>query len=181
MSAPAGGDWTCAVCGEHHHGLALAIGADAPWDWYEASEAQRQAGELTDDVCFLPGEEPGTLTRYFLRGHIELPLWEPVEGETTFAWSVWVSLSGESLALVFEHWDDPDREALPPLFGWLCSALPYEPTTLGLRTQVHSRAPGLVPLVEVEPTVHPLAQEQARGIPVHRVAELNAAVLRELE
>lgn len=66
------------------------------------------------------------------------------------------------------------------MFGWLRSDLPYELSTLDLRTQVHTRAPGLVPLVEVEPTGHPLAQEQAAGISVHRVAELNRALLGEL-
>jgi hypothetical protein len=66
------------------------------------------------------------------------------------------------------------------MFGYLCSDLPYEPATLGLRTQVHTRDPGMVPLVELEPSSHPLAQEQSAGITAHRVAEFNAAVLGEL-
>ena len=174
---PTAPSWRCSTCGEAHRGLATGFGSQAPEPWQTATEAQREAGELTADVCFLPDEDPDAGTRYFLRGHIELPLLQPVEGESSFAWSVWVSLSGQSLALLFDHWDDPDRaERVPPLFGWLCTALPYEPTTLGLRTQLHTREPGLVPLVELEPTGHPLSREQARGISVHRVAELNAAV-----
>jgi hypothetical protein len=51
---------------------------------------------------------------------------------------------------------------------------------------MHTRAPGLVPRVEVEQATvpplssHPLAREQAEGITWHRVAELNAAVYGEL-
>lgn len=173
--------WTCSVCGRSHGGLATVFGSDAPHDWHVASAAQRDAGELSADVCFLPDSDPRAGTHYFLRGHVQLPLLEPLGAEETFTWSVWVSLSGESLAVVFEHWEDPDRaELTPPLFGWLRSDLPYTPTTLGLRTQVHTREPGMVPRIELEPTAHPLAREQAEGITVHRVAELNAAFLGEL-
>jgi hypothetical protein len=173
--------WTCTTCGAEHRGLATVFGSDAPWNWHVAGAAERDAGELTGDVCFLPDPDPEVGTHFFLRGHVELPLREPVGDATTFVWSVWVSLSGESLTQVFEHWDDPERaEKVAPMFGYLCSDLPYEPATLGLRTQVHTRAPGLVPLVEVEPTGHPLAVEQAEGITAHRVAELNAEILGEL-
>jgi hypothetical protein len=181
VTSPPDDAWTCETCGQAHSGLATVFGSDAPWNWHVATAAQRDAGELSADVCFLPDADPEVGTHFFLRGHVELPLREPLGGEDTFSWSVWVSLSGESLALVFEHWDDPDRaDTLPPMFGWLCSDLPYEPSTLGLRTQVHTRAPGRVPLVEVEPSGHPLAIEQAEGVSVHRVAELNAAILGEL-
>lgn len=173
--------WTCTTCGRPHSGLATVFGSDAPHDWHVATAAQRDEGELTDDVCFLPDADPAQGTHFFLRGHIQLPLLEPLGAEESFTWSVWVSLSIESLEHVFEHWDDPDRaQLLPPMFGWLRSDLPYEPSTLDLRTQVHTRAPGLVPQVEVEPTEHPLAQEQTAGISVHRVAELNRALLGEL-
>jgi hypothetical protein len=157
----------------------MVLGSDAPWDWIAASRAQRDAGELDADVCVLPAPVPEEGARFFLRGHIVLPLTEPVNGARSFAWSVWVSLTAESLALAYEHWDDADRALkVPPLFGWLASELPYEPSTLGLRTQVHTRPPGLVPLVEVDPSGgHPLAREQAEGISRHRVAELNAVIL----
>jgi len=38
----------------------------------------------------------------------------------------------------------------------------------------------MVPLVELEPSGHLLAQEQSEGITAHRVAEFNAAILGEL-
>ena len=188
----------CPTCGGRHLDLATAMGSLSPHAWDVASAAQRDAGELTDDVCFLPdadadgphgphgphgADAPAQGTSYFLRGEVALPVRDAGD-VTSFSWSVWVLLSGESLELLFEHWEDPDRaDRVPPVFGLLASELPYEPSTLDLRAVVHTREPGLVPRIEVERTEgepHPLAREQAEGITWHRVAELNEAVYGEL-
>jgi hypothetical protein len=173
----------CPTCGALHLDLATAMGSGSPHAWDVATAAQRDAGELTDDLCFLPEAGPEGGTSYFLRGEVALPLLDGGD-RPAFSWSVWVLVSGESLEVLFEHWDEPDRaERVPPVYGLLASALPYEPSTLDLRAVVRTRAPGLVPRVEVErggPSPHPLAREQAEGISWHRVAELNAAVYGEL-
>ena len=190
-------DRPCPTCGRRHLDLATAMGSASPHAWDVASAAQRDAGELTEDVCFLPDADPADPadpdaagpgrrvpgTSYFLRGEVALPVLDAGD-VTSFSWSVWVLLSGESLELLFEHWDDADRaDRVPPVFGLLASELPYEPSTLDLRAVVHTREPGLVPRIEVEQVdgePHPLAHEQAEGITWHRVAELNAAVYGEL-
>lgn len=61
------------------------------------------------------------------------------------------------------------------MFGWLDNWLsPFEKPTTNLAVNVHMRAPGIVPLIELDPTSdHPLAREQREGITLHRVAELN--------
>ncbi|MFD4373901.1 DUF2199 domain-containing protein, partial [Streptomyces sp. NPDC058527] len=75
-------------------------------------------------------------------------------------------------------WDTPGREAEPPYFGWLTTDLPiYAPTTLNLKTHVHTRPVGERPYVELEATDHPLAVEQRTGITPDRVREIAAAVL----
>jgi hypothetical protein len=166
-------EWTCRTCGEVHHGLATAFGADAPQPWSDASDAARADGELTPDQCVLTVD--GT-TFHFLRGHIEIAITDSDAGP--FSWSVWVSLSHESMDLVTARWDDPDRASLEPLFGWLSNELPYDVSTLNLATNVHTRAPGMVPLVEVDPSLdHPLVREQAAGITMHRLAEINREVM----
>jgi len=185
-------DRPCPTCGRRHLDLATAMGSASPHAWDVAAASQRDAGELTEDVCFLPDAgsddsaattDPAPGTSYFLRGEVALPVLDAGD-VTSFSWSVWVLLSGESLELLFEHWDDPERATrVPPVFGLLASELPYEPSTLDLRAVVHTREPGLVPRIEVERAggePHPLAREQAEGITWHRVAELNAAVYGEL-
>lgn len=119
----------------------------------------------------------GDETHYFVRGELPLPIID-ADG-VVFVWAVWVSLSPKNMETTLEHWDDADRAALPPMFGWLCNWLaPYEPPTINLAVNVHTRAPGAVPWFELDPRVdHPLVREQARGISLHRVAELNRMLL----
>ncbi len=69
-------------------------------------------------------------------------------------------------------WDEEGRENEPPYFGWLSVELPYPVSTLNLKTLVHTRPVGFRPLVEVEPTDHPLATEQRNGITLARVQEI---------
>lgn len=165
--------WTCSRCGEAHEGLATVFGPDAPDAWLAATGAQRTHGELGADQCLLTLE--GT-THHFIRGHIEIPILD--REDEVFVWSVWCSLSRESMRTTVERWDDPDREFLPPMFGWLNTRLPYAESTLDLATHVHTRAPGVVPLVEPDPGLeHPLVHEHRDGITWHRVAELNAELL----
>ena len=60
------------------------------------------------------------------------------------------------------------------LFG---SSVPCYPETLQVKAMVHTRRVGLRPLVELEPTDHPLAVEQRDGITWRRVQEIAEAVL----
>lgn len=51
------------------------------------------------------------------------------------------------------------------------------PSTINLKTNVHTRPIGERPLVELEPTEHPLAVEQRTGITRDRVREIAEALL----
>ena len=166
--------WQCVTCGERHDGLATVFGPLEPDPWASATEDQRERGEINRDMCVLPID--GT-TNYFVRGELQIPVVDSAGG--VFAWSVWVSLSGPNMKTTVEHWDDPERTALPPMFGWLCNwLLPYDPPTTNLPVNVHTRAPGMVPLFELDPSIdHPLVREQFAGITIHRVAELNRILL----
>lgn len=165
--------WECGTCGHQHGGLATVFGAQAPDIWLHASAAEREAGELTADMCVL---EVQGQRHYFLRGHIEIPVID-VPGDV-FSWSAWVSLSQKSMEQIAEHWDDPARASLPPVFGWICNELPYERSTISIPTHVHNREPGVVPYIQLDPSVdHPLVREQGKGISLHRLAEINKAAL----
>jgi hypothetical protein len=75
-------------------------------------------------------------------------------------------------------WTTPGREGEPPSFGWLSTELPlYQTSTLELKTHVHMQRVGQRPLVEVEPTDHPLDVEQRTGITLARVQEIAEALL----
>jgi len=53
---------------------------------------------------------------------------------------------------------------------------PYPPSTLNLKTILHTRPLGERPLIELEPTDHPLAVEQRNGITLTRVQEVAEAL-----
>ncbi|XAS67534.1 DUF2199 domain-containing protein [Micrococcaceae bacterium Sec5.7] len=161
--------WECGVCGQMHEGVAMVFGSQAPDPWVHAAQAERDAGELTADMCVL---QIGGEWHYFLRGHIEIPIL--IAPGDVFSWSVWVSVSEESIQQVADHWEDLARASLPPVFGWLCNELPYEQSTSSIPTLVHSRDPGVVPFIQLDPSFdHPLVGEQGMGITLHRLAEIN--------
>ncbi|MEU7913845.1 DUF2199 domain-containing protein [Microbispora bryophytorum] len=73
------------------------------------------------------------------------------------------------------HWS-PEMTGAPD--SALSPELPvYEPTTLNLKTNLHTRPVGPRPVVELEPTGHPLAVEQRTGIAHARVRELAELLL----
>lgn len=152
----------CSCCGEWHAELPMAFHAEAPVYW-TPELAGAPGCELTSDQCVIHGEH------FFVRGLIELPV---VDTGEMFAWGVWVSLSAQSFEHVSERWYVEGRERDEPYFGWLSSALPYEPATVNLKTNVHSRPVGARPFIELEPTDHPLAVEQRDGITQARVRQI---------
>ena len=130
----------------------------------EIPEHERvQRCSLASDACVIDDEHP------FIRGCLEIPVKGYVE---PFVWLVWVSLSKDSFGEWLSHYETPERAHFGPYFGWLNSALPLYPDTINLKTLAHVRNDGLRPLIEVEPTDHPLAREQAEGIDVNRLEEL---------
>ena len=159
--------WTCGICGIEHDDLPLCFGADAPWRAMVAEAEFGSRVELTKDQCVVDR------TSFFIRGHIEIPIHTMAQ---TLAWSVWVSLSETSFLHCSARWEDPDREG-DGYFGWLCTPVPIYSDTLHLKTNVRSRAPGVVPLIELQECDHPLYRDQRDGISVDRLREIAHAIL----
>ena len=160
----------CSTCGESHDGLPMSFGAEAPY-WYDviAPEERAWRAELGSDQCVIDGEH------YFVRGVLEIPV---RDGDESFVWGVWVSLSLKNFERMSDLWNVPGRESEPPYFGWLSTALPcYPDTTLNLKTHLQTRPLGERPSVELEPTEHPLAVEQRTGITMARVKEIGESIL----
>ncbi len=152
----------CTCCGQEHGGLPFAYAMAAPVYWTE-EVAGNPDSRLGDESCVIDNEH------CFVRGRIVLPVHDADED---FEWGVWVSLSKENFARMGEVFEDPARVQEPPYFGWLSSVLPgYEPTTLDLKTNLHTQELGIRPVIELEPTDHPLAVEQREGIMLVRVQE----------
>ncbi|MEV0104776.1 DUF2199 domain-containing protein [Nocardia sp. NPDC050799] len=124
---------------------------------------------LSSDQCVIRAQH------YFVKGLIEIPV---IGSDEVFSWAVWVSLSSDNFSRAADLWDTVGRETEKPYFGWLTTDLSvYSPTTLNLKTRVHTRPVGERPFVELEPTDHPLAIEQRTGITRDRVREIAETLL----
>src|SRR5262249_23941830 len=119
--------------------------------------------QLSSDQCAIDNKY------FFVLGRIEIPV---VGCEEPFVWLAWVLLSQKNFRRASELWCTVGRENEPAYFGWLSSALPYEPSTLNLKVNLHTRPVGERPFIELEPTEHPLAVEQRQGISLARVQEI---------
>lgn len=164
-----GRGFACSCCGTWHDSVPMSYGADAPiyWDWLSESE-RRERAELSSDQCIIDNQH------FFLRGRIEIPI---LDAADRFYWGVWVSVSPESFRRSSELWRQAGRENQPPFFGWLSTRLPVYTDTLNLKTMVHTQRIGERPLIEIEPTDHPLAPEQRNGITFKRLQQIAEAML----
>jgi hypothetical protein len=164
-------DWTCSVCGKRHQGLAFSWGFEAPAHWIEEfAERPSDRYFCNEDVCWLL-DDAGAPAR-FVRGLIEIPTHEGTGDEATFSIGAWVSLSETNFTWLMEHWEADDREQGDLWFGWLSNSIPVYPETLNLKTNVRLQGPNLRPLITLEPTGHPLAVDQHRGVTLARAHEL---------
>ncbi|WP_037573880.1 DUF2199 domain-containing protein [Phaeacidiphilus oryzae] len=140
----------------------------APDVWDEGF-ANASDSMLSSDQCVIEAQH------FFVKGMIEIPV---IGSDQVFSWGVWVSLSRDNFARALNVWETPGRESEPPYFGWLTTSLSiYSPSTLNLKTNLHTRKVGQRPFVELEPTDHPLAVEQRTGITLDRVREIAESVL----
>ncbi len=160
--------FTCSCCDARHPELPMNYTAEAPAVW-DPAFADADDCLLSSDQCVIRARF------YFVKGLVEIPV---IGSDERFSWAVWVSLSRENFSRAADLWDTPGREFEEPYFGRLSTdLLAYSPTTLNLKTNLHTRPLGERPFVELEPTDHPLAVEQRTGITRDRVREIAAAVL----
>ena len=163
--------YECRSCGQHHDDLPFSYWAEAPAFWSEFETDEHSV--LGQEHCIIAGEQ------FFVRARLVIPVNDADANATDdgapaeFDWGVWVSLSERNYDRMAELWTTPGRESEPPYFGWLCTDLPlYRPSTLGLKTMLHTQAVGYRPVVELESVEHPLALEQRTGITLARVQQI---------
>jgi hypothetical protein len=151
----------CAVCGEPHDELP-DVGSDRPDQWWEIPEDERERRiELTSDTCVIDDEH------FFIRGVIQIPVHDHPQ---SFGFGVWVSQKRENFMTYLDHWESGE---IGPFFGWLSTHIAFYPEeTLLLKTRAHFRGGGLRPLIELEPTDHPLSVDQREGITLRKALEI---------
>ena len=161
--------WTCSCCGKQFNTLPLDWACPAPDYWLSIPEADRaRRGVLSFDFC--KADE-----HHFVRGCLEIPI---IDEDERFVWGVWVSQSEASFNRAKELFDSDPEPDEPARFGWLNNDLRiYRPSTLHLKVNARFRSGNLRPLIEIQPTDHPLSIEQREGITLARVQEIVEAIM----
>ncbi|HZH07295.1 MAG TPA: DUF2199 domain-containing protein, partial [Lautropia sp.] len=89
----------------------------------------------------------------------------PIRGTAdTLEFGVWSTLSAENFERYEATYDDPRQSLLGPMFGWFSTAIPDFPGSAGLKCHVVPQDDNGRPLIELEPTDHPLAIAQYDGV-----------------
>ena len=164
--------FTCVACGEIHDGIPAWHFAAPVQALAIPKEDRRNRVELTEDDCVIDGDQ------FYLKGLLEIPIQDTSQ---PFTWGVWVSVSEESYVRFSELFDDPLRESGEWFFGWLCSSVPGYPDTQLLKTNLRVREYPMRPLIELEPTDHPLAIDQREGINRDRAVGMAQSLLHPQE
>ena len=163
--------WVCPCCGEAHGGL-FDIALNRPGACTADQPVQPNAdlwtsdNVLTEDFCIIDGEH------FFVRGVLKLPI--VGAPEAYFGWGSWSSLSKPNFDTYVETFDDGEQGDQGPWFGWFSNTLPGYPDTFSLKCQVYPQNNRQRPLFELEPTDHPLSQEQQHGITLDHILDIYA-------
>ena len=154
----------CRCCGVAHGGL-FDLSVGQPDYWLDRDGDDRSM--LTDDVCVVDGEH------CFVRCVAPLPIIGG--GGLTFGFGVWSTLSRANFETYVQTADDGRRQGgLGSWFGWFSNQLKGYPDTTGVKCRVQPRDGGLRPVIELEPTDHPLSIEQRQGVTLDRILDLYA-------
>lgn len=127
-------------------------------------------GQLYEEQAVVHGPRS---SGFYLRGHLEIPVPEAADDLLLV---VWVSVGGDDFERAHARWNDPRRVDEPAYFGRLCNRIPGYPDTWHLDVYVHTQPPGHRPLVEVQPSGHPLAADQKTGVSVARAVQIARAL-----
>jgi len=152
----------CSRCNQWHEGLP-SPGWECPIEYMDIPPHERNhRAELTSDTCIIDGKW------FFVRVCLEVPIRDYDE---PFTYGVWVSVSQASFAQFERLYEQEGRELQAPFFAWLTVVPPPYPQAL-LKAMVHLQPLPTRPLLELEPTDHPLAKAQREGISLAAAYEI---------
>jgi hypothetical protein len=147
----------CTTCGKSHAGLPdLAFRWPDPY--FVVPEGERPARVRGNtDTCIIDDEA------FYIRGVILMP----INGTSDhLGLGVWVSQKRENFKKYLENFDTSE---IGPFFGWLSNRIPfYEVDTWAVKTMAHFQGNNQRPLIELEPSDHPLYLDYSKGISLEK-------------
>ncbi len=153
----------CASCGLYHRELPLAYASDGPENYFQIPEKERERrSDITQDTYVLDEK------LFFIKGQVKISV---SDINDDFTWNVWIKISEEDFIREQEQWLDENRFLSQPYNGILDTQLDCYPNTIGIKVKLTTQKVGIIPLVELEESDHPLFLEQESGINNKRIME----------
>jgi hypothetical protein len=152
--------YVCTTCGETHSGLP-ALAFEGPSNWLAATDEERA-------LDWKNGSDFATFRRtdYYIRCVLSIPV---IDSDEVLEFGVWVTLSPDNFERYVETFDDNDQSKLGAMFGWFGNTLAGYEDTFALKCKVHPQNANQRPLIELEPTKHPLSVDQRNGVTIEQV------------
>lgn len=147
----------CSTCGKTHDGLP-DVAFRWPDPYFGVPKAERTSRVTGDsNICVIDSDA------FYIRGVILIPIADTSEH---LGLGVWVSQKRENFITYIENYDTAD---IGPFFGWLSNSISfYEQDTWAMPTMAHFQGNNQRPLIEPEPSDHPLYIDYSKGISLER-------------
>jgi hypothetical protein len=160
-------EFQCTKCDQWHKG-APSFGFQSPHHYGVLSDHSKASyASLDSDFCIINHPDSDG-PQFFIRCILEVP----IHGlDEPFLWGAWSSLSEKSFRDYEQRFKTNDVEDIS-YFGYFCNILPFYPDTLHLKCRVIPQAENNRPLLELEPTDHPLVKDFTSGIAVDRAIDI---------
>lgn len=157
--------YTCSECGETHEGVP-SIYFDKPFYYFEVEEADQHLTEVREGGCsvVLDGER-----HYFVHCLLELHIHEMDEPLEIV---MWMSLSAPNYEKFYALKGQEIGEDVAPMVGWLSSRIPTFEGMEELVGRIWLQDGDALPILELQPTDHPLSVCAQEGISKEQVVEI---------
>ena len=147
--------YICSVCGDEHEGFP-ALAFKRPDYWLGLSPFKTILGKADNDSCRTSDGH------FFVRGVLEIPVLNGPEPKLDFG--LWSTLSKANFRRYRKTFHDADQSKLGSMFGWVSNEINAFPGSTNQKCYVYPRDGRLRPLLEIEPSDHPLSLAYQNGI-----------------
>lgn len=148
----------CSECGIYHRDIPFSYGADEPVSYFNLTDKSNSV--INKDLCIIDNK------RFFIKGQIKIKV---IDSGNDFSWNVWIEIAKSDFDNEEANWEDENRFLNKTYSGVLDTVLNCYPDTVGLYVKVQTQKIGIVPLIRIEDSNHPLFLEQENGIDMNRV------------
>ena len=157
----------CSTCGDEHELLDPSF--SRPDVIFAMSTEQKKSRVMeNNDICALRAEGSGP-DRFFVRCTLPVQL---LDAPGTSCWGLWAEVSEGDSVVIWNAWDDPEQDKIPPMQARVANRILGYPDTINLPVLLRLTGPTSRPELSLTAdSLHPFARECLAGVCIHRVKD----------